>query len=65
VLRQGDVRPMKNRANAMAELKSLLHTRKPLYALADHCVDTSSTSLDEAAARIVSAALAARGSRRR
>jgi XRE family aerobic/anaerobic benzoate catabolism transcriptional regulator len=55
VLRQGDLRPMRNRANAMAELKALLRARKPLYALADHVVDTSSTTLDEAAERIVSA----------
>jgi len=55
VLRQGDLRPMRNRANAMAELKALLRARKPLYALADHVVDTSSTTLDEAAGRIVSA----------
>ena len=52
VLRQGDARPMRNRANAMSELKALLQTRKPLYALADHVVDTSSATFDEAAARI-------------
>jgi XRE family aerobic/anaerobic benzoate catabolism transcriptional regulator len=55
VLRQGDGRPMRNRANAMAELKALLRTRRPLYALADHVVDTSSASSEEAAARIVAA----------
>jgi XRE family aerobic/anaerobic benzoate catabolism transcriptional regulator len=65
VLRQGDVRPMRNRANAMSELKSLLRARKELYALADHVVDTSNTTLDEAAVRIVTAALAARRSTRR
>ena len=53
VIRQGDARPMHNRANAMAELKSLLRTRKPLYALSDHVVDTSSATLDEAATRMV------------
>ncbi len=55
VLRQGDLRPMRNRANAMAELRSLLRARRPLYALSDHVVDTSSTSADEAADRIVAA----------
>jgi XRE family transcriptional regulator, aerobic/anaerobic benzoate catabolism transcriptional regulator len=55
VVRQGDVRPMRNRANAMAELKSLLRTRRPLYALCDHVVDTSNASFEEAADRIVSA----------
>ena len=53
VLMQGDARPMRNRANAMSELKSLLKTRRPLYGLADHVVDTSSTNFDEAATRIV------------
>jgi XRE family aerobic/anaerobic benzoate catabolism transcriptional regulator len=55
VLRQGDLRPMRNRANAMTELKALLRTRKPLYARAEHVVDTSSATLDEAATRVVAA----------
>lgn len=55
VLRQGDARPMRNRANAMAELKALLRTRKPLYSLADHVVDTSSATFEEAAAQVVRA----------
>lgn len=55
VLMQGDARPMRNRANAMSELKSLLRTRRPLYALAHHVVDTSSATFDEAATRIVDA----------
>jgi XRE family aerobic/anaerobic benzoate catabolism transcriptional regulator len=55
VLRQGDARPMRNRANAMAELKALLRARKPLYGLSDHVVDTSSATFEEAAARIVTA----------
>jgi XRE family aerobic/anaerobic benzoate catabolism transcriptional regulator len=41
VIEQGDVRPMKNRPDAMAELKALLRARAPLYAQADHLVDTS------------------------
>jgi XRE family aerobic/anaerobic benzoate catabolism transcriptional regulator len=60
VVRQGDVRPMRNRANAMAELKTLLRTRRPLYMLADHVVDTSNASLDQSAARIVTIAVAAK-----
>jgi len=55
VLRQGDARPMRNRDNAMAELKALLRTRRPLYSLADRVVDTSSATFDEAAAQIVAA----------
>jgi shikimate kinase len=46
---------MRDRTNAMAELKALLRTRKPLYALADYVVDTSSTTLDETATRIMNA----------
>ena len=33
------------------ELRALLRTRKPLYSLADHVVDTSSATFDEAARR--------------
>jgi XRE family transcriptional regulator, aerobic/anaerobic benzoate catabolism transcriptional regulator len=41
VLAQGDERPVKNRRDAMAELRALLGARAPLYAQADHAVDTS------------------------
>jgi XRE family aerobic/anaerobic benzoate catabolism transcriptional regulator len=54
VVQQGDVRPMKNRANAMSELQALLRARKPLYAQADHVVDTSMMTLDEATKRVIS-----------
>jgi XRE family aerobic/anaerobic benzoate catabolism transcriptional regulator len=50
-----DARPMKNRANAMAELRALLREREPLYALADCTVDTSASTLDETATRVVAA----------
>jgi XRE family aerobic/anaerobic benzoate catabolism transcriptional regulator len=65
VVRQGDMRPMRNRANAMAELKTLLRTRRALYMLADTVVDTSGTSLDQAAARIVNVAMNGKGGRMR
>jgi XRE family aerobic/anaerobic benzoate catabolism transcriptional regulator len=65
VVRQGDVRPMRNRANAMAELKALLRERRALYAQADHVVDTSNASRDEAAVRIVTAVLGGRRSQKR
>src|SRR5207302_105908 len=42
VLGQGDTRPMANRASAMAELRSILAIRSPLYAEACQTVDTSS-----------------------
>jgi XRE family aerobic/anaerobic benzoate catabolism transcriptional regulator len=50
-----DARPMKNRSNAMSELKALLREREPLYALADCTVDTSASTLDETATRLVAA----------
>jgi XRE family aerobic/anaerobic benzoate catabolism transcriptional regulator len=53
VVAQGDVRPMRGRANAMSELKALLRSRKPLYEQAAHVVDTSSMSLDEAARQVI------------
>ncbi|HEY8088949.1 MAG TPA: shikimate kinase [Polyangiaceae bacterium] len=65
VLRQGDGRPMRNRTNAMAELKALLRTRRPLYALSDHVVDTSSATFDQAATRVVAAVRAVKGSPKR
>lgn len=55
VVAQGDVRPMKNRENAMSELKTLLRGRQPLYAKAAHVVDTSKVSADEATRRVVAA----------
>jgi XRE family aerobic/anaerobic benzoate catabolism transcriptional regulator len=41
VLRQGDTRPMKDNPSAMAELKSLLARREPLYAQSDLALKTS------------------------
>jgi len=55
VVAQGDVRPMKNRANAMSELQALLRARKPLYAQADHVVDTSMMTIEEATRRVIGA----------
>jgi XRE family aerobic/anaerobic benzoate catabolism transcriptional regulator len=56
VVAQGDVRPMKNRANAMAELKSLLRERRPLYAKAHVIIQTSGTPTMEVVDRVVDAA---------
>lgn len=47
VVRQGDRRPMADHPQAMADLRSLLATREPLYALADHTVDTSGATVDK------------------
>jgi XRE family aerobic/anaerobic benzoate catabolism transcriptional regulator len=41
VVRQGDRRPMADHPQAMADLRTLLATREPLYSLADHVVDTA------------------------
>jgi hypothetical protein len=56
---------MRNRANAMAEMKALLKARKSLYMLADTVVDTSTASLEQAAARIVGTAVSGRRARTR
>lgn len=53
VVAQGDARPMRDRANAKAELKALLARRTPLYEQADFTVDTSGLSLDEATQRVL------------
>ena len=55
VVAQGDVRPMKNRANAMSELKTLLVARRPLYAQAAYVVDTSGVTLEQAVRRVLAA----------
>lgn len=41
VVRQGDRRPMADHPQPMADLRALLSVREPLYASADHIVDTS------------------------
>src|SRR5260221_11071213 len=40
VVSQGDRRPMADHRQAMPDLRALLGTREPLYASADHTVDT-------------------------
>jgi XRE family transcriptional regulator, aerobic/anaerobic benzoate catabolism transcriptional regulator len=49
---QGDLRPMKNRPQAMAELRALLGSRASVYAEADLAVDTSTLGLEGAIARV-------------
>jgi XRE family aerobic/anaerobic benzoate catabolism transcriptional regulator len=51
---QGDTRPMRGRANALAELEGILSARAPLYAQAELHIDTEGTSVS----RIVSAIVA-------
>jgi XRE family aerobic/anaerobic benzoate catabolism transcriptional regulator len=47
VIRQGDRRPMADHPQAMADLRALLAARQPLYATADHRIETSGRSVDE------------------
>jgi XRE family aerobic/anaerobic benzoate catabolism transcriptional regulator len=63
VLGQGDTRPMANRASAMAELRSILSARSPLYAEASQTIDTSFVRPVQAV-RQITAALRGNGRRR-
>jgi len=55
VRRQGDLRPMADDRSAMAELRTILLSREPLYARASAVVDTAGLSIDNAAARLIDA----------
>jgi len=48
VKRQGDSRPMAGNPEAMAQLRSLLTTREPLYGLSDATVDTTGLTIETA-----------------
>ena len=52
MVQQGDRRPMADHPHAMAELRRLLTERRPLYAEAEHTVDTSGVEVDEIVRRI-------------
>ena len=52
VRRQGDLRPMADDRSAMADLRTILKSREPLYARASATVDTAGLSVDAAAARL-------------
>ncbi|MBS0531972.1 MAG: helix-turn-helix transcriptional regulator [Proteobacteria bacterium] len=55
VRRQGDLRPMADDRSAMAELRTILLSREPLYARASAVVDTADLSVDAAATRLIGA----------
>ncbi|MBK7580221.1 MAG: helix-turn-helix domain-containing protein [Myxococcales bacterium] len=55
VIAQGDERPMKNRSDAMSELRSLLRSRTSLYAQADHVVDTQILGIEGSVAELARA----------
>ena len=46
VTAQGDLRPMRGRPNALAELEQILAERRLLYAQAEHTVDTDALDID-------------------
>jgi XRE family aerobic/anaerobic benzoate catabolism transcriptional regulator len=52
---QGDLRPMADDRSAMAELRTILRSREPLYARASAVVDTAGLSVDNASARLIDA----------
>ena len=58
VVRQGDRRPMADHPQAMADLRALLAAREPLYAGADHTVNTSGRTVDEIVDEMSAAAAA-------
>jgi len=52
VVRQGDRRPMADHPQAMADLRALLATREPLYAMAAHTVDTAGIPAERVTAAV-------------
>lgn len=57
VIAQGDERPMRGRADALAELKEILRVRDPLYAMAHATINTEGTDVSG----VVQQALPAQG----
>jgi XRE family aerobic/anaerobic benzoate catabolism transcriptional regulator len=57
VVRQGDRRPMADHPQAMADLRSLLAAREPLYARADRTVDTTGRTVDDIVDELATTAL--------
>src|SRR6201995_3546815 len=50
---QGDLRPMADHRSAMAELRTILLSREPLYARASAVVDTADMAVEDAASRLI------------
>lgn len=55
VIAQGDMRPMANNREAMADLRNILRTRDPLYSKADAQVDTTRRSTEDSLEQMVAA----------
>jgi XRE family transcriptional regulator, aerobic/anaerobic benzoate catabolism transcriptional regulator len=64
VVQQGDRRPLAEHPEAMAELRRLLVSREPLYARADHTVDTSRLGIERATQAIAALVVQERGEAR-
>ena len=52
VIQQGDRRPMAQHPEALAELRALMSARSRLYAEADHTIDTTALTVDDAVALV-------------
>lgn len=52
VVRQGDRRPMADHPQAMADLRALLAAREPLYAVAEHTIETSGRTVNAIVAEL-------------
>jgi XRE family aerobic/anaerobic benzoate catabolism transcriptional regulator len=53
VIEQGDLRPMRDNKQSMADLRAILASRESLYARADLTLDTSGKGLEESFAELV------------
>jgi len=53
VIEQGDLRPMRDNSQAMADLRAILASRESLYAQADLVIDTTGQSLAESFATLL------------
>jgi XRE family transcriptional regulator, aerobic/anaerobic benzoate catabolism transcriptional regulator len=59
VIAQGDFRAMAGNDQAMEDLRRILEAREPLYRRADHCIDTSGSTIEESFAKLRAAIQAA------
>jgi XRE family aerobic/anaerobic benzoate catabolism transcriptional regulator len=55
VIAQGDMRPMADNREAMADLERILAAREPLYNKADETIDTSGRTVEESLALLLAA----------
>jgi XRE family aerobic/anaerobic benzoate catabolism transcriptional regulator len=53
VVAQGDMRPMANNREAMADLQRILKAREPLYRQADAQIDTTGATLEDSVAAVL------------